>query len=124
MGHLGFSVGGAYLGTTGIITEVSTATTASKTETIGLPLAGAEGRVFPIRGHKILTIQGDIRGMAVGAYGHYWEASGSGGVSLGPITLLAGYRAVNADIHTSSGSNPEGVDAHLKGPIFALQWRW
>jgi hypothetical protein len=124
MGHLGFSVGGAYLGTTGIITEVEGGTTASKTEIIGLPLAGAEGRIFPIRGHKVLTIQGDVRGMGVGAYGHYLEASGSGGISMGPITVLAGYRTVNADIHTASSSNPEGVDAHLKGPIFSLQWRW
>ncbi len=122
-GHLGFSAGGAYLGATGIINALQAGTTASKTETIGLPLAGADGRLFPIRGHRIFTIEGDIRGMDVGGYGHYLEASGSGGVSVGPVTLLAGYRTVNADIHSSSSTNPEGVNVHFKGPIFSVEWR-
>ena len=124
MGHLGLSVGGAYLGATGSITSVTAATTASKTETIGLPLAGAEGRLFPLPGHKILTVEGSVRGMAVGSYGSYLEATGSGGVSLGPVSVLAGYRTVHADIHSSSSSNPEGVDVHFTGPIFSAEWRW
>ena len=124
MGHLGLSVGGAYLGATGRISSVPVGTTATKTENIGLPLAGVEGRIFPLLGHKIITIEADIRGMDVGAYGHYLETSGSGGISAGPFTILAGYRMVRADIHTSSSSNPQGVDAHLKGPIFSLEWRW
>ncbi|MDQ2839871.1 MAG: hypothetical protein M3Y72_02285 [Acidobacteriota bacterium] len=61
--------------------------------------------------------------MDLGGYGNYLEASGSGGISLGPIAILAGYRSVNADIHSNS-TNPEGVNVHLKGPIFSLQWRW
>ena len=122
-GHLGFSAGGAYLGATGVINTVPAGTTASKTETIGLPLAGAEGRLFPIRGHRLLTIEGDIRGMDVGAYGHYLEASGSGGVSLGQVTVMAGYRTVDADIHSSNSTNPEGVNVRFKGPIFSVEWR-
>jgi hypothetical protein len=124
MGHLGLSVGGAYIGTTGSITSIQVGTTASKSETIGLPLAGIEARVFPIPGWKILEIEGGVRGMDVGAYGNYIEASGSGGVNIGHIALLAGYRTVNPDIHASSTSNPAGVNAHLKGPIFSAQWRW
>lgn len=124
MGHLGFSAGGAYLGSTGTITSVESGTTATKTETFGLPLAGLEGRIFPIQHHKILTIEGDIRGMDVGSYGHYVEASGNGGINFGHVALLAGYRMVNPDIHSSSSSNPAGVNAHLKGPVFSAQWRW
>lgn len=122
-GHLGFSAGGAYLGATGTIAGIEAGTTATKSETVGLPLAGADVRIFPVRGHRLVLLEGDIRGMNVGAYGHYLEVSGSGGVGLGPVSLLAGYRSVDADIHTSSSSNPEGVNAHLKGPIFSLEWR-
>jgi hypothetical protein len=124
MGHLGFSVGGAFLGTSGSITSVELGTTASKTENVGLPLAGAEGRLFPWRGHKLFVVEGDIRGMDVGSYGHYLEASGSGGVGVGPVTMLAGYRTVRAALHASTGANPEGVDVRLKGPIFSMEWRW
>lgn len=123
IGHLGFSAGGAYVGTTGTISSLELGTTATKTETFGLPLAGMEGRIFPIRRHKILTIEGDIRGMDVGAYGHYIEASGSGGINLGHLAFLAGYRTVDPDIQSSS-ANSAGVNIHLKGPIFSAQWRW
>ena len=60
IGHLGVSVGGAYVDATGTISTVATtaAGSASKSETIGLPLAGAEGRLFPIRGRKILEVEG------------------------------------------------------------------
>ncbi len=124
LGHLGLSVGGAYLGATGSITAVQAATTASTTQNIGLPLVGLETRIFPIPGHRILQIEGGARGMGVGDYGHYFEIDGSGGVAFGPFALMAGYRNVNADIHTASSTNPEGVNVRLKGPIFSVQWRW
>ncbi len=124
LGHLGLSVGGAYLGATGSITAVQAATTASTTQNIGLPLVGLETRIFPIPGHRILQIEGGARGMGVGNYGHYFEIDGSGGVGFGPFALMAGYRNVNADIHTASSTNPEGVNVRLKGPIFSVQWRW
>jgi hypothetical protein len=123
MGHLGFSVGGAYLSATGTIQALETATGATKSETVGLPLAGSEFRMFPIRRHRILELDGGLRGMAFGDYGHYVEAAGNGGVGLGPITFQAGYRAVNLDLHVSSNGG-SGVRARLKGPIFSMLWRW
>ncbi len=125
MGHLGLSVGGAYADATGAISTVPTtaAGSASKSETVGLPLAGAEGRVFPIRDRKILEVEGGIRGMAVGSYGSYLEASASGGVNVGHFALTAGYRMSHFDLHQASSTNPQGVDIRLKGPIFSLQFR-
>ncbi len=123
-GHLGLSAGGAYLGATGVIHAVEAGTSASSTQTIGLPLAGAEGRWFPLRSHKLIELDGGLRGMAFGGYGNYFEVSANGGVVFGPFALLAGYRRVNADIHTTSSTNPEGVNIHLYGPIFSAQWRW
>lgn len=123
MGHLGFSAGGAYLDATGTIRSVQTNTLATKSETIGLPLAGAEFRIFPIPGHKLLDIDGGIRGMGVGNYGHYLEGSANAGLSLGPLTFLAGYRDVRLDLHEATGA-ASGVNVRLKGPIFSMQWRW
>jgi hypothetical protein len=122
-GHLGFSIGGAYLNATGTIHGVESGLLASKSETLGMPLAGAEGRVFVIPGRKLLEIDGGIRGMAFGGYGHYVEGTLNGGMEVGPLTFQAGYRAVGADLHsTSNGGN--GVDVRLHGPIFSLQARW
>ncbi len=122
-GHLGLSAGGAYLSATGTIYGVQTGITSSKTETVGLPLAGAEFRVFPIPRHKIFEIDGGLRGMAFGSYGHYAEADGNGGICLGPVIFQAGYRAVNADLHESSASE-SGVNARFKGPIFSVVGRF
>ncbi len=122
-GHLGFSVGGAYLNATGTINGVQSGLSATKSETLGLPLAGAEGRVFVIPGRKLLEIDGGVRGMAYGAYGHYVEGTVNGGIGFGPLTVQAGYRAESVDLHsTSNGGN--GVDVHLRGPIFSVQGRW
>lgn len=122
-GHLGFSVGPAYLGATGLLQSVETNTSATRTEQIVLPLAGTEFRIFPIPGHKLFEIEGGIRGMAFGDYGYFAEATGSGGLVLGPVTLLAGYRAVNTEIYVSNNGG-SGVTARLHGPIFSGMFRW
>jgi hypothetical protein len=123
IGHLGFSAGGAYLGARGTITAVQASTTATKSETIGLPLAGMDFRVFPIPGHKIIEVEGGLRGMGVGSYGHFIEGSASGGVRLGPIGILAGYRELLADFH-ETGNGGSGVNLRLRGPIFSALWSW
>jgi hypothetical protein len=112
MGHLGLSAGGAYLNADGAIRALQAGTTATKSETVGLPLAGIEGRIFPIRRHNILEFDGGLRGMDFGDYGHYLEAGGNAGLTFGHITLQAGYRAVRVDIQTT------------RGPLFSAQWRW
>ena len=123
-GHLGFSVGAAYLSATGTIQGVQSGVVASKTETVGLPLAGTEFRVFPIPGHKRFEFDGGVRGMGFGSYGHYIEATGNGGVALGPVIFQAGYRGVNTDLHVTSGGNASGVSVRLKGPIFSIVGRF
>lgn len=138
MGHLGFSVGGAYLGASGRVQETATTTTLgeffsrtvagpsitlSKSETVGLPLAGAEFRIFPIPHHPIFEINGEARGMGFGSYGHYVEGAGNGGINLGHFAIEAGYRAVVADIHNTSRT-PSGIFAHLHGPIYSVVFRY
>jgi hypothetical protein len=121
-GHLGFSVGGAYLGATGTITAVQASTIASKSETLGIPLAGADFRLFPIPGRRLIEFEGGLRGMGAGSYGHYLEGTGNGGLCFGPVAVLAGYRQVNALFQDTHGTN--GVNVRLKGPIFSMLWRW
>jgi hypothetical protein len=122
-GHLGFSAGAAYVDTTGTIMSVTANTTASKSLTIGLPLAGGDFRVFPIPGHHWLDLDGEVRGMAFGSYGHYVQATGNGGVWFGHFGLLAGYRAVNADLHENGGGG-SGVAVRLKGPLFSAVFKF
>lgn len=122
-GHLGFSVGAAYLGATGEIQAIETGILATTSQRVVLPLAGTDFRIFPIPGHKFFEIEGGIRGMAFGDYGYFAEATGSGGIAFGPFTVLAGYRAVNTDIHVTSNGG-SGITARLHGPIFSGMFRW
>lgn len=122
MGHLGFSVGAAYLSATGTIEAVQTSTIASKSETLGLPLAGADFRIFPVPGHRIVEIEGGLRGMGAGSYGHYVEGTANGGLCFGPVAVLAGYRQVNALFQDTNNSS--GVNIRLRGPIFSMEGRW
>ena len=122
-GHLGASVGGAYFNFSGAITSTTAGYTGSGSRPFGMPLAGIEGRLFPIPRHRIFTIEGGVRGMGVGDYGHYVEGSASGGLSFGAFTLLAGYRTVVIDLHTTNAL-PDGLNLHLHGPIFSGEWRF
>lgn len=123
MGHFGVSGGAAYLGATGTIQALQAGVTESKSITVGMPLAGAEFRLFPIPGHRIFEIDGGMRGMGFGSYGHYVEANGNAGIAWGPITFQAGYRAVNADLHVTNDGG-SGLTARLQGPTLGVLWRW
>jgi hypothetical protein len=92
---------------------------------VGLPLAGFDFRLFPLRRHNFLEIEGGMRGMDLGSYGYYVQAIAQGGICLGPFTLLAGYRAVDTSIYVASNSgNANGLAARLRGPIFSGMFRW
>jgi hypothetical protein len=122
-GHLGFSVGAAYVGGSGFLQSVGTNVSASRTQQLVLPLAGTDFRIFPLPGHKFFEIEGGIRGMTFGDYGYFAEATASGGLVLGPVTLLAGYRAVDTEIYVTNNGG-SGVTARLRGPIFSGMFRW
>jgi hypothetical protein len=130
-GHLGLSAGGAYLRASGTLeTQVTAAgstsnVSATKSQTVGLPLAGFDFRLFPLRRHNFLEIEGGMRGMDFGSYGYYVQAIAQGGVCLGPVTILAGYRAVDTSIVvTSNAGSANGLTARLQGPIFSGMFRW
>lgn len=120
-GHLGLEVGGAYLSATGSLTSQTASVTESKTEAVGLPLAGAEFRVFPVHRRFDVEINGEVRGMKFGSYGYYVQASANAGIGIGPILVEGGYRIVNFDIHTTSAV--DAVSPQFTGPVVSLVFR-
>ncbi len=122
-GHLGFEVGGAYLSADGVLHGIESGVTASKSETIGLPLAGTEFRVFPVPASHLFEMNGEVKGMALGDYGHYLQADLNAGLQIKLVTFEVGYRFVDADVH-QAGTNPSGVSPRYKGIVTGLVIRY
>lgn len=123
-GHLGIEGGGAYLNATGTIQSATTGVSATRNQTLGIPLAGINARVFPIKGKSWISISGDVKGMALGGYGHYVQAEILGGVGARGFTVQAGYMILDADIHESGSSpNAAGIAPTIRGPVFGIQFR-
>lgn len=122
-GHLGFEVGGAYLNAEGSLHGLNSGVTASKSETIGLPLVGTEFRVFPVPASHLFELNGEVKGMALGDYGHYLQADLNAGLQVKLVTFEVGYRLVDADIH-QTGANPSGVSPRFKGMVAGLVFRY
>lgn len=122
-GHFGLSAGAAYVNATAMILSTTEATTAMRNQKLGLPLAGTDFRIFPLPGHKWVGVDGGIRGMSFGQYGHFAEGTANAGVWLGPFILRGGYQVINAMLQ-ETGSNAGGITARMKGPIFSLGFNW
>jgi hypothetical protein len=121
-GHLGFQVSGAYLDATGTLSSINTGISATRSQQIGLPLAGAEFRAFLIP--SILSVSGEIKGMAFGDYGHFVQAGVFAGVGWHGVSLQAGWQILDADIHEANGgANPAGIAPRITGPIVGIQFR-
>jgi hypothetical protein len=124
-GHLGVSGAGAYLDGMGTLTSLNPATTSTGDYKIGLPLAGVDFRVFPIPSHSWLAVDGSIRGMDFGSYGHYVE----GGVNLSVwianhISVSGGYKEISAQLQDSQSATGSGLKIMLRGPIVSMGFKW
>jgi hypothetical protein len=124
-GHLGASVGGAFLNATATLSEPTLNATATRTQEAGLPLAGVEFRIFPIPS-RIIDIDGGLRGMDFGSYGHYVEADVNGGIwFVRHIGLHAGYRAITALLQNTGTTSDSGqLDVRFHGPVFTASFKW
>lgn len=125
-GHFGLSVSGIYLNGTGTLVTVNTALASTANQKIGLPVAGAEFRVFPIPHHNWIDIDGSFRGMGFGDYGHYVEGNVNGNVWIAShIAIGAGYRRINALLQNSSNQlTGSGLNLNLRGPIYSVGFHW
>lgn len=122
-GHLGFQAGVAYLGVQGTLDGIQSGLSETKSFQAPVPLIGTEFRVFPIPHHRVVEVEGMVRGFPAGGYGYFLEGGASGGLRFGPFGVLAGYREMFANVHENNLTG-NGVALHLKGPLFSLQWSW
>jgi hypothetical protein len=84
---------------------------------------GAEFRTSLVPGHSFLELNGEAKGMALGAYGHYVQGAASLGVRVGAVTFEGGYRIVDADVHETS-ANRSGVNPRFRGPVAGIVFRY
>jgi hypothetical protein len=126
IGHFGASIGGAYMDAKGSISTAGIDMEGTREQKIGLPLAGVEFRVFPIPGRDIIDIDGSLRGMDLGHYGHYVEGNVNAGIWIAHhVSLQAGYRDTRALLQNTGSSSDSGrLDIRLHGPIYTLGFKW
>jgi hypothetical protein len=120
-GHLGIEAGGAYFSAGGTITSQTTGVTASRSETVGMPLVGIAFRAFPVHGRFDVEVNGEIKGMQFGGFGHYVQTTANIGVGRGYVLVEAGYRFIDADVHQTNGAN--AVTPQFRGPVVSLLLR-
>jgi hypothetical protein len=122
-GHFGLEAGGAYLDGSGTIRGVTSGLAATREQQFGIPLAGAEFRIFVLPGSHVLNVNGEVKGMPLGGYGRFFLGGVHVGVGLRRVTFQAGYEYMNADIHENRAVNPTGINPVIQGPVFSVQLR-
>ena len=121
-GHLGFQGGVAYVDATGTVRSQTFGFFGTITQSFPFPVAGTEFRLFLIPGSTVLNVNGGVKGMTLGDYGHFVEGGINGGVGLGRhVTVQAGYRVADADVHRKDQTR--GFTPRFSGAIFSVQFR-
>jgi hypothetical protein len=112
----------AYVDATGTVRSQTAGFTGAETQSFPFPVAGAEFRAFLIPGSTLLTVNGGVKGMELGDYGHFVEGAINGGVGLGRhVILQAGYMVADADVHRKDRTR--GFTPRFTGPVFSVQFR-
>lgn len=125
-GHLGASVGAVYFHSQGTLSAPQAGVNTSDSGNFGFPLAGLEFRVFPVPGRAIVDLNGGIRGMDFGNYGHYLESGLNAGIWMGRhLGLHVGYKDIRAAFQNTGGSsaNAARADVRIHGPVFSLTFK-
>jgi hypothetical protein len=118
-GHLGVQAGVAYIDAAGEIRSVARGISGRDEERFPMPLVGIEGRAFIVP--RRVSVSGEIKGLALGRFGYFVQGGVDGGVTLGPVTFLAGYKILDADVHEREGG--PGIRPRISGPIIGIQLR-
>ena len=72
----------------------------------------------------MLSVSGEIKGMALGDYGQFIQGSVLAGVGWRGLSFQAGWQILDADIHEANGSmNPAGIAPRITGPMLGIQFR-
>ena len=123
MGRFGTSIGASYLGLAGSIQGQQSGIDKKGSTPFGLPLAGVDFRLYPIPNRRWLVLEGAVRGLPAGSYGHWLEANGGVGTFIGPVGLQIGYREMLINFH-QTGVDPNGLNLRFYGPTASVFWNW
>ena len=118
-GHFGVQGGVAYVSAAGTLRSAS-GFSGTETQSFPFPTAGISGRWFPLR---LISVAGEVKGMSLGGYGHFLQASIRAGLNLGThLTLEGGYMVVDADVHRKDQTR--GFSPRFTGPLVGAAFRW
>jgi hypothetical protein len=120
-GHAGLLAGVGYLDGDADVKSETRGLQGTESAKIPFPLFGGEFRTFPApRGY--FNINGEIKGVPLGGYGHYIHTVINVGVGLSRnLTAQIGYSYLNADIHEKN--NGDGFKLNFRGPVLSIQFR-
>jgi len=68
-----------------------------------------------------VELNGEIKGMAFGKYGSFFQTGIAAGIGRGHFFLEGGYRFIKADIHDAPNVNV--VAPTFRGPVVSLYFR-
>jgi hypothetical protein len=121
MGHGGVLGGVAYLDGDASVRSETRGLSGTESARLPFPLIGGEFRVFPGPGGH-LNVNGEVKGLPLGGYGHYIHTAIHAGISFGThITAQVGYSYLNADVHEKN--NGDGFKLDFRGPVISIQFR-
>jgi hypothetical protein len=111
-----------YVDATGTLSSRQFGFSGTEHQAFPFPQLGAEGRAFLVPHRNLLEIDGELKGMSLGDYGHLLQFAVHGGVSVGRyFTVRVGYMIANSDVHRKD--NTRGFNPTFQGPVFGIQLR-
>jgi len=121
-GHFGLLAGAGYVDATGTLASRNFGFSGTEHQSFPFPQAGAEGRALLLPRRNLLEVDGELKGMPLGRYGHYLQFAIHGGINAGRhLTIQAGYMLADADVHRQDQSR--GFQPTFRGPVFGIQLR-
>jgi hypothetical protein len=118
-GHAGVRAGIAYFDAKASATSLQFGSGTEEAK-VPLPMIGGEFRAFPIPDNDIFNVNGEVKGMSLGPYGHYVHANFNGGFRVFRyVRLQAGFSIVDMDVHEKNRS--QGFKLRFTGPVFSVQ---
>ncbi len=120
-GHGGLLAGVGYIDGDTSVKSQTRGLSGTESAKAPFPLIGGEFRVFPAPG-GYFNINGEVKGLPLGSYGHYVHTVINFGVGLGAhLTAQVGYSYLNADVHEKNNGDGFRLDFH--GPVISIQFR-
>jgi hypothetical protein len=116
-GHLSLGGGAGYVEATGTLRSEASGFTGVEEQSFPLPVLQMSARYWPA---ARVHVGGEAKGMSLGGYGYFAQATVEGGVAITRwLGAMGGYRYVEADVHRLSGTR--GIALRFSGPVVSLR---